>query len=323
MSDKPLVSVVIPTYNRERSVTRAIESAQKQSYPNIEILVVDNASTDGTEATVRTLAEQDERIRYYRNEKNLGPVPNWKRGIELSRGEYVKILFSDDCLEPEAVKAMVQAFEEYGEKLGFVYSKAIVHHQDKVVDYGPPHECGKLIDTMAYFEAVVGRFKETIFTPCMGLFRREDLLKGFLDRIPHRNRDTEDFLHSRGIGYDVILYWKTAERYDYIYAIDQPLVHLYGYNLDDEKCITLETNVEKLMNGYWHGFLYWLATSSEITEKEKTQLYSLIMKVEYMDKARNTVKIFKMIRRYYRAGIFIEIKYWIKAWLLIYRGKID
>jgi glycosyltransferase involved in cell wall biosynthesis len=98
--DSPLVSIGMPVYNGERYLEAAVESVLAQTYPNWELVVSDNASTDATEGMLRAYAERDPRIRYYRNAANIGPVPNFNRVFELSHGRYFKWLGVDDTCEP-------------------------------------------------------------------------------------------------------------------------------------------------------------------------------------------------------------------------------
>jgi glycosyltransferase involved in cell wall biosynthesis len=101
----PLVSICIPTYNRAEMVGDAIQSALAQTYPAIEVLVVDNASTDETPEVVASLA--DPRLRFVRNEKNLGLFGNFNRCIALARGSLIHILHSDDTIPPGFTRACV------------------------------------------------------------------------------------------------------------------------------------------------------------------------------------------------------------------------
>ena len=92
---KPLVSILIPVYNRERLVKKAIESAINQAYKNIEIIAVDNKSTDKTYEVLTEYSKKYSNIKVYQNKENIGPVRNWKKCLEYSSGEFIKILFSE------------------------------------------------------------------------------------------------------------------------------------------------------------------------------------------------------------------------------------
>ncbi len=107
----PLVSICIPTYNRANVIRKTIDSALSQTYTNIEVIVVDNASTDNTEEIVASY--DDPRLRYVRNSKNLGLFGNFNRCIELYAGEYLHILHSDDYIDPDFTEKCVDFFNEY------------------------------------------------------------------------------------------------------------------------------------------------------------------------------------------------------------------
>lgn len=111
MPDKPLVSICIPTYNRAGMIREAIETSLGQSYRNIEVIVVDNNSSDNTEEVVKSY--QDPRLRYVKNERNLGLFGNFNRCIELSRGKYLHILHSDDYIDPDFTACCVAFFQAH------------------------------------------------------------------------------------------------------------------------------------------------------------------------------------------------------------------
>ena len=89
-----LISVVIPTYNRLPMLTELLDTVFAQEYPAVEILVVDDGSTDGTQEAMTALAMERDDFLYLRNERNSGPGFSRKRGMALARGEY--IVFADD-----------------------------------------------------------------------------------------------------------------------------------------------------------------------------------------------------------------------------------
>ena len=101
MSSKPLVSVVIPTYNRAQQTIAAMESVLAQTYPNFEIIVVDDGSTDGSgEAIQRFIAQKTNGCHpiYFFSQPNQGASVARNTGIAKARGEYIAFLDSDDFL---------------------------------------------------------------------------------------------------------------------------------------------------------------------------------------------------------------------------------
>ena len=107
----PLVSICIPTYNRAGMISKAIESALDQSYLNIEVLVVDNASQDNIELVIAKY--NDMRLKFYKNNRNLGMYGNFNRCIELSQGKYIHILHSDDYIDSYFTEKCVNFMESH------------------------------------------------------------------------------------------------------------------------------------------------------------------------------------------------------------------
>lgn len=101
------VTVCIPTYNHARYLAAAIESVLAQTFGDFELIVVDNASTDNTRDLMLGYLARDPRVRYFCNPRNLGMVGNWNKCLEYATGEYVKVLCSDDALEPECLERAV------------------------------------------------------------------------------------------------------------------------------------------------------------------------------------------------------------------------
>ena len=107
----PRVSVCIPAYNHARFLAAAIESALAQTYGDLEVIVCDNASNDDTADIVRSIVAGDQRVRYERALRHVGMAENFNRAISLARGTFVKLLCSDDVLEPECVERLLRALE--------------------------------------------------------------------------------------------------------------------------------------------------------------------------------------------------------------------
>jgi glycosyltransferase involved in cell wall biosynthesis len=112
--DQPLVTIIITTYNYAHTVGTAIESALNQDHPNLEVLVVDNASTDATPALAARFAG-DARFRYLRNAENIGMVPNHNKGLREARGSYVLFLSADDFLMPHHISRSLSALRDHPE----------------------------------------------------------------------------------------------------------------------------------------------------------------------------------------------------------------
>lgn len=108
-SQQPLVSIITPTYNRPEYLKAALTSAVQQTYRNIEIIVSDNCSLENPQAIVDSF--NDERIRFSRNETNLGMFPNTIKAFKMARGKYVAALLDDDMWKPDFLEKLVPPLE--------------------------------------------------------------------------------------------------------------------------------------------------------------------------------------------------------------------
>jgi len=109
----PRVTVAIPVYNGANFLAEAANSILRQTFTDLELIIVDNASTDETPDICQQLAKKDERVRYYRNDYNLGAAPNYNRGLELARGTYFKWLAHDDWISENYIEECAKALDLY------------------------------------------------------------------------------------------------------------------------------------------------------------------------------------------------------------------
>lgn len=107
----PLVSICIPVFNTVKYVRQTIECVLAQQYSNIEIIVQDNASTDGTWELLEILLCNCPKIKIGRNQRNIGMSGNWNAAIKKAQGDYVMLLSADDLIEPEFISSCMDAFE--------------------------------------------------------------------------------------------------------------------------------------------------------------------------------------------------------------------
>lgn len=120
MSDAPLVSVIIPTYNRSALLTRAVQSVLGQTYQNWELIIVDDASKDDTEKVVAAFGSP--RIRYFKQDVNKGAQAARNTGIRMAKGEYIGFLDSDNEWYPQKLEKQLEVFGAASDKVGVVYS---------------------------------------------------------------------------------------------------------------------------------------------------------------------------------------------------------
>ena len=109
----PVISVVMPTYNRIDLLPRSIESILNQTYQDFEFIIVDDGSTDGSVSLIQAYQKKDKRIRLIQNNKNRGIPYSRNRGMDAARGKYVAIMDSDDFSEPDRLQKSMRFFQKH------------------------------------------------------------------------------------------------------------------------------------------------------------------------------------------------------------------
>jgi glycosyltransferase involved in cell wall biosynthesis len=125
MQNNPLVSVIIPAYNHELYIEEALQSVIDQTYPNIELIVINDGSTDKTAEIIQKFVDNHKDFNMqFINKKNEGVCETLNKGIEMSKGEYISFLASDDLWLPNKISVQVE-YMERNRKTGMVFSDAM------------------------------------------------------------------------------------------------------------------------------------------------------------------------------------------------------
>jgi glycosyltransferase involved in cell wall biosynthesis len=132
--DLPLVSIGLPVYNAERHLRQALDSLLGQDYPNLELIVSDNASEDATAEICTSYAARDARVRYQRAERNMGATWNFNRVFELAGGEYFMWAAHDDERDPRYVSACVAALRRQPDAVLCCTGIRFVDGDDRTID---------------------------------------------------------------------------------------------------------------------------------------------------------------------------------------------
>lgn len=178
---RPLISVVMPAYNAENYIGEAIRSVQSQTYTNWILLVIDDCSTDHTADVVQIFANTDDRIRLFRNTHNLGAAKTRNRGFELSEGEWVALLDSDDVWHSDKLEKQLTVALNSGSEIVYCSYSLISYDGQKISDYIVPEQTS--YDDM---------LKESVFSCSTTL-----LAKSVVDN----NRFSPDYYH------EDLVYW--------------------------------------------------------------------------------------------------------------------
>lgn len=122
---KPRVALGLPVFNGERYLCEALNAILKQEFEDFELVISDNASTDRTREICLEYVQRDRRVRYYRNETNIGIAPNFQRVFHLSNGEYFKWLVHDDVCSPGFLRECVEFYDKAPGSVVLVFPGAI------------------------------------------------------------------------------------------------------------------------------------------------------------------------------------------------------
>lgn len=203
LGDRPLVSVLVSSFNEERYIGECIASIKNQTYADIELIVIDDASTDATPRILREMLSGSDVLVV--NETNLKHAACFNRLLEMSRGKYVKIVMADDVLMPESIERSVEIMErEPGVSL-VAHGRRIIDHQsrklfDVTISRKPFRRNGREM-----FLACLASGTNIIGEPNACLFRRSSI-------------DSRNFWDMSIIGAGELTLWqKILERGDFYY----------------------------------------------------------------------------------------------------------
>jgi glycosyltransferase involved in cell wall biosynthesis len=108
-----MVSIVMATYNGEKYLRQQLDSILEQTYQHIELVVVDDASTDKTLSVLEEYAAMDSRVHVFPAEKNLGLVANFERGLRLANGEFIMLADQDDIFRKDKIELQLAALQDH------------------------------------------------------------------------------------------------------------------------------------------------------------------------------------------------------------------
>ncbi len=237
MRNEPLVSIIIPTYNRRHFVADAIDSCLAQTHPNCEIIVVDDGSGDGTAGYLRE--RYGRRIRLIRQD-NQGPGIARNRGLEAARGEFIHFLDADDQLHERKIEIGLSAFRAQPD-VSVVYS----HYQQVASDGATPVETGAFeqYSDDVYCELLRQTGARILTSSCMIRAGALRAVGGFANDVNFRSAEDWD------------LFLRLARRYRFC-GINQKLVcrRVHRGMISDDKLAGAYGRLKTIENARQYGF---------------------------------------------------------------------
>ncbi|MDR3617270.1 MAG: glycosyltransferase [Candidatus Obscuribacterales bacterium] len=171
------VSILLPFYNRSHYLRSAIDSVVAQTYQNWELLLSDNCSTDGSSELAQEYAAKDSRIRYWRNETNIGCGPNYNLCMEKAEGDFIELFGADDILKPECLQKFVDVLAN-DDSLSLVTSaRDVIDSSGQVTSVERAFGESQKIDGSEAIRKLMVSLENWIVAPVM--FRTKDKAAGF------------------------------------------------------------------------------------------------------------------------------------------------
>ncbi|KAA5805704.1 glycosyltransferase family 2 protein [Thermoanaerobacterium thermosaccharolyticum] len=228
----PKVTVAIPTYNRAHYLKEAIESVLNQTYTDYELLVVDNASTDITEEVVKSFS--DKRIKYIKNETNIGMVNNWNKCIDLAQGEYLIIFHDDDIMKPELLEKEVEILDNNDDIVLVATNISIIKDNGLILKQKEEKLTNNII--MGKYEFIYKLYKEKFFLPCPTVMMRLNFI----------NQNNIRFRPEVGLNADGYMWMEINLHDKKMLFLHEPLL-LYRHHENQNSIINF---FERNINGY-------------------------------------------------------------------------
>lgn len=176
----PRISVLIPTYNYARYLPEAIESVLAQDWTDLELIISDDRSNDGSAEVVERYAAKDSRIRFTVQPANLGMVPNWNWCLSQARGEYIKFLFGDDRLgSPRALRQLHDLLQAHPDAALAASARSILRHDSSSAGIWDEFQSAGRHQGNTVLVRCLTEARNLIGEPSVTLFRRSQAGRGF------------------------------------------------------------------------------------------------------------------------------------------------
>jgi len=176
----PTLSVLIPTYNYARFLPEAIESVLAQDYPDLELLIVDDCSSDNTAEVVGPYCLRDPRVQLTVHPTNLGMVNNWNYCLERARGPCIKFLFGDDKLcHPQALARLAAMLRKNPSATLAASARVVLNERSEAVDLWRPLAQGSHDGRKIIAACLMENGRNLVGEPSAVMFRKNDARRGF------------------------------------------------------------------------------------------------------------------------------------------------
>ena len=322
---QPLVSILIPVYKRREMNCETVDCALMQDYKNIEIIICDNCSPDGSYELLKEKYKDNCLVSIYKNERNLGATYNWEQCLSHASGEYIKFLWSDDLISSDHISQMTKMLDEHKES-AFVFSPIKTFRdsteREIVIDINSGKRAYYHIGTNElhikrnrYFLRNSGEFDGKLFiegvythnndfpvSPACALFRHECL------EITHEIPNKLGFKHwITGAGPDLRMFLNSLNRKGHFCFLNKTVSFFRGH----EESITCSDKT--IYNGYLIAKLDYLEKYGEKDREDLLDYCFGEILIKNADlKSYNCERANKLINEYTKKGYIISDERFLK-----------
>ena len=281
--EKPLISICISLYNRKKYIKEAVESALNQTFKDVEVIVLDDGSTDGSK---EYLEELNLPIKIYQ-QKNIGHAGTINRLIDLASGEYIIFLDSDDIFLPDTVKRLYNALINYGKE---------------AISYGAYYRINEHGET-------IGKCKRILFSgKITNQLFQTNLVHNVGTLIPKRIfKEIGKFSTEYKDGYDLLLALKVSMRYDFVH-VEEPVFkrRRHDANISTFSFLNVEGEI-KVLEDFYYNCGGKKEVDKNIAKRRLGKEYYRLGKAAVMEKRDD-------IRKYFMKALILnfKIKYLIR-----------
>jgi O-antigen biosynthesis protein len=219
---RPLVSVVLPTYNRAHLLPRTLRSVSAQTFGDFEVLVVDDGSTDDSASVVA--AHGDGRVRYLRQPANAGVGAARNRGLREARGDLIAFLDSDDEWLPEKLERQVAVLRDAPDEIGLVYTGVQTVRSDGTTSVGRPQDRGDVYREMLWRNVIHGGGSNVV------------IRRGVVAAV--------GFFHEGLSAIEDYEYWLRITRFFRVEFVDEPLIRYHDPRGAERRSLALGANLD-------------------------------------------------------------------------------
>jgi len=254
------VSIIMPAYNAEKTIQASIDSVLVQTFPDWELLVIDDASQDGTVEMIKKLAENDQRVVLHVNEKNSGVSQSRNKGIDLASGEWLAFLDSDDLWSTDKLEKQLQFIEATGAAISYT-ATAFINETDKMSGYIQQAE-EKLTYEML--------LKQNLMSCSSVMVRRDVMIPFPLERDVHE---------------DYVVWLAIVRKVGCAWGLDEPLL-IYRM-MENSKSSGRIASAKMTYNAYRHPLVGYGSISAALLTLQYAK-HSILKRIRINNKEANT-----------------------------------